>query len=209
MFLKYCGFQTQDDIKYAVEEDIDAIGFIHYPKSKRHQSLDEIEILSNLVPDSIYRVAVVVNPTSDIINLLVSKTNINAVQFHGDEEKELLRWCKKTYPSIKIIKALPANAELLTKIQQYKDDTELFIIDTPSIHYGGTGTSFDWRILEDIKDVPYLVAGGMNKAKIQQFESLNLNTFGYDIASGIETDGKKDPLKMREIAEYVKGEKQI
>lgn len=49
----------------------------------------------------------------------------------------------------------------------------------------------------------------MDKAKIQQFESLNLNAFGYDIASGIETDGKKDPIKMREIAEYVKGEKQI
>ncbi|ANZ33417.1 phosphoribosylanthranilate isomerase [Staphylococcus carnosus] len=209
MFLKYCGFQTQDDIKYAVEQHIDAIGFIHYPKSKRHQSIDEIEILSNLVPDTIYRVAVVVNPTDDIINQLLSRTNINAIQFHGDEDREMLRWCKNKYPDVKIIKALPADDTLSKRIQQYKEEADLFIIDTPSIHYGGTGQSFDWQVLEEIQDVPYLVAGGMTKEKIQQFEALHLNAAGYDIASGIETNGSKDPMKMKEISEYIKGEKQI
>ncbi|UTB80758.1 phosphoribosylanthranilate isomerase [Staphylococcus carnosus] len=209
MFLKYCGFQTQDDIKYAVEQHIDAIGFIHYPKSKRHQSIVEIEILSNLVPDTIYRVAVVVNPTDDIINQLLSRTNINAIQFHGDEDREMLRWCKNKYPDVKIIKALPADDTLSKRIQQYKEEADLFIIDTPSIHYGGTGQSFDWQVLEEIQDVPYLVAGGMTKEKIQQFEALHLNAAGYDIASGIETNGSKDPMKMKEISEYIKGEKQI
>ncbi|SUM32969.1 Phosphoribosyl anthranilate isomerase [Staphylococcus gallinarum] len=43
---------------------------------------------------------------------------------------------------------------------------------------------------------------------IKKIEQLNLNHVGYDIASGIETDGVKDSEKMYEIIEYVKGVQQ-
>ncbi|PTF28985.1 phosphoribosylanthranilate isomerase, partial [Staphylococcus cohnii] len=36
MKLKFCGFKTIEDVYKAKDLDIDAIGFIHYPKSKRY-----------------------------------------------------------------------------------------------------------------------------------------------------------------------------
>lgn len=51
----------------------------------------------------------------------------------------------------------------------------------------------------------FLIAGGMNYKNIQSVSKLNLNHNGYDIASGIETNGVKDSEKMQAIIELVKG----
>lgn len=91
-------------------------------------------------------------------------------------------------------------------MNQYKPWVDLFIIDTPSIQFGGTGQTFNWKILESVsQDIPYLIAGGINISAIQQIEKLNLSHKGYDISSGIETNECKDKLKMETIINYVKG----
>lgn len=43
--LKFCGFKTKSDILKANSLDIDMIGFIHYPKSKRHLNIEKINYL--------------------------------------------------------------------------------------------------------------------------------------------------------------------
>ena len=109
------------------------------------------------------------------------------------------------FKNIKIIKALPATENLNRDINQYKPWTDLFIIDTPSIQFGGTGQTFNWQILESVsQDIPYLIAGGINISAIQQIEKLDLSHKGYDISSGIETNECKDKLKMETIINYVK-----
>ncbi|UXV33986.1 phosphoribosylanthranilate isomerase [Staphylococcus sp. IVB6181] len=203
MFLKYCGFQNQKDVEQAIKNDIDAIGFIHYLKSKRHQRISEIAQMTKIIPDSIHKAAVVVNPTKAIVSRLINETSIDTIQFHGHEDTALLRWCSTHYPNIQIYKALPADGKLADAIETYRLYTDLFIIDTPSIHYGGTGQTFDWNQLKQLPDVPYLVAGGMDLEKIQAFEQLGIKAAGYDIASGIEQAGQKDAQAMKTISNYI------
>lgn len=81
----------------------------------------------------------------------------------------------------------------------------MFIIDTPSKSYGGTGKVYDWEMLKTLNDVNYLIAGGMNYDNIQAVTSLDLAHQGYDIASGIETNNEKDMEKMAAIIKLVKG----
>ena len=45
MKLKFCGFKTLDDVEKAKNLNIDAIGFIHYPKSKRFVDVQTINRL--------------------------------------------------------------------------------------------------------------------------------------------------------------------
>ena len=150
--LKFCGFKTKSDILKANSLDIDMIGFIHYPKSKRHLNIEQINYLNQFVAKHIHRVIVVVNPTYKELNTLLQQTNVNAIQF------------------------------------------------------GGTGQTFNWKILESVsQDIPYLIAGGINISAIQQIEKLDLSHKGYDISSGIETNECKDKLKMETIINYVKG----
>lgn len=207
MKLKFCGFKTLEDVYKAKDLNIDAIGFIHYPNSKRYVDIEKIQAFTNIIPKDKDKVVIVVNPDHQTISNLIDNTNITTIQLHGTENLETIHFIRQQKGNIKIIKALPAkNANTLAKdIQYYKGFVDQFIIDTPSMAHGGTGQSYDWKILKDIKDVDFLIAGGMNDKNIQCVSKLNLNHNGYDIASGIETNGLKDSKKMQAIIELVKG----
>ncbi len=206
MYLKFCGFRYEDDVKKAIECNIDAIGFIHFSKSRRHLEINEIKHLSVLVPEKIQRVVVVVNPDKQQIQQIVTLTNIDTIQFHGNENIEIIKWVKQQYPNIKIFKALPATQDLNNQLVLYKSYVDLFIIDTPSTKYGGTGQTFDWNLIKHIEDTPFLIAGGLNEEHIMTIQHMSLNHSGYDIASGIETNEQKDKRKMKTILNIVKGE---
>jgi phosphoribosylanthranilate isomerase len=122
------------------------------------------------------------------------------------ESLALIKEIRTLHPQLKIIKALPAKDEniLLEQLSLYNDDIDLFIIDTPSENYGGTGKHFNWEKLRNIKGYNFLIAGGINYNNINKINALKLNHSGYDIASGIETNGSKDLTKMRDIIELVK-----
>ena len=59
---------------------------------------------------------------------------------------------------------------------------------------GGTGTVFDWQLLQGIAR-PYFLAGGLHPGNIGEAVKA-LKPFGVDVSSGIETDGVKDAAKM-------------
>lgn len=210
MKLKFCGFKTLDDVEKAKNLNIDAIGFIHYPKSKRFVDVQTINQFTQLIPDDKEKVVIVVNPSKTTISDLITHTGITTIQLHGDETLATINYIKQIAPQLKIIKALPAKdlATLQQSIIHYQQSVDLFIIDTPSEDFGGTGKVYDWSILKSLSDIEFLIAGGINLENIKKIEQLNLNHVGYDIASGIETDGVKDSEKMYGIIEYVKGVQQ-
>lgn len=206
MYIKYCGFTRQQDVQNAVDLNVNAIGFITYSKSSRYVSIDEIRELTHLIPNHIERVAVVVNPSFQFIEKLLKDTNINAIQFHGNEPQTLIQQVREAYPDINLIRALPANHHLLKKMKQYQHDVDRFIIDTLSTQLGGTGQTFDWQHLNQIKDIDYIVAGGLNEATIPRLLQEYPNIQGVDVASGIESQkGIKNQNKMTKIKQLLKG----
>lgn len=207
MKLKFCGFRQLSDVKKAKDLDIDAMGFIHFSKSKRFVDIQTIRQFTDTIPDNKEKVVILVNPDYDVIDNLIEETGITSIQLHGEEPLATISYIRQKSKVIKIIKALPAkdSASLLTAIEYYKHVVDQFIIDTPSQNYGGTGKVYDWEILEVVKDIDYLIAGGINYENIQKIEKLSLQHSGYDIASGIETNNDKDKCKMQSIIELVKG----
>lgn len=179
MKLKFCGFTSIKDVTAASQLPIDAIGFIHYEKSKRHQTITQIKKLASAVPDHIDKVCVVVNPDLTTIEHVLSNTPINTI-----------------------------HENIIQNINKYKGFVDLFIIDTPSVSYGGTGQTYDWTILKNIKDIPYLIAGGINTENIQTVNQFKLSHQGFDLASGIEVNGRKDIEKMTAIVNIVKGDRE-
>ncbi|MDK9866323.1 MULTISPECIES: phosphoribosylanthranilate isomerase [Staphylococcus] len=211
MKLKFCGFRTLADVNKAKEFNIDAMGFIHFPKSKRYVDIPTIKQLTEVIPDDKEKVVIVVDPDYDTITNLIVQTQISTIQLHGNEPLETVHFIKKSNTNIKVIKALPATDQqtLTTAIDYYKDAIDMFIIDTPSKSYGGTGEVYDWEMLKTINDVNYLIAGGMNYDNIQAVAALDLAHQGYDIASGIETNNEKDMEKMTAIIKLVKGANEL
>lgn len=206
MKLKFCGFKTLEDVQRAQNLNCDALGFIHYSKSKRFVTVEEIRQLSQHVPNDKEAVVILVNPNIEQINDLVAETSMTTIQLHGMESLDLIKKVRTLHPHLKIIKALPAKDEaiLLENLALYNAYVDLFIIDTPSENYGGTGKHFNWNKLRNIKNYNFLIAGGINYDNIKKIEKLQLNHSGYDIASGIETNNYKDLAKMQDIIDLVK-----
>ncbi|MGW7828549.1 phosphoribosylanthranilate isomerase [Staphylococcus xylosus] len=207
MKLKFCGFRQLSDVKKAKDLDIEAMGFIHFPKSKRFVDIQTIRQFTDVIPNDKEKVVILVNPDYDVIDSLIEETGITSIQLHGEEPLATISYIRQKSKDIKIIKALPAkdSESILAAIEYYKHVVDQFIIDTPSQNYGGTGKVYDWEILEVVNDIDYLIAGGINYENIQKIEKLSLQHSGYDIASGIETNNDKDKGKMQSIIELVKG----
>ena len=68
---------------------------------------------------------------------------------------------------------------------------------------GGTGETFDWSLLAGVTR-PYFLAGGLDPENVGGAVE-KLKPYAVDVSSGIETDGKKDPEKMRSFVRAVRG----
>ena len=68
---------------------------------------------------------------------------------------------------------------------------------------GGTGETFDWSLLAGATR-PYFLAGGLDPENVGGAVE-KLKPYAVDVSSGIETDGKKDPEKMRSFVRAVRG----
>jgi phosphoribosylanthranilate isomerase len=70
---------------------------------------------------------------------------------------------------------------------------------------GGSGTVFDWELLEAVER-PYFLAGGLGVENVGE-AVRRLHPYAVDVSSGIETDGVKDEAKMKAFVECVRKEK--
>lgn len=207
MYLKYCGFTRIQDVREASELNINAIGFILYPKSARYVDLNHLSRLTEQVPNHIDRVAVTVNMPLSMVEQVLRKTTINTLQLHGEEPPEFVKKIRRRYPNVQLIKALPATHELEQNINHYAPVVDKIIVDTPTEVYGGSGESFDWRHLTELSTIPVIVAGGLNLQNVTSLMDNFPHIAGLDVASGIEHDkGIKDLTKMTQIAMRVKGD---
>ena len=71
---------------------------------------------------------------------------------------------------------------------------------------GGTGTTFDWKIVKKLKtSIPIIVAGGLTHLNVSQAIKI-VKPYGIDVSSGVETKpGQKDKRLIRKFIDAVKG----
>lgn len=204
-YVKCCGFQRVEDVAVAVRYGADAVGFVHYEKSRRFVDVEAIARLCAAVPLEVAKVAVVVNPTLSVVEDLLG-AGVSGVQLHGEESPELVKEIRACFPSLGLSKALAAKADMLSQVARFERYVDYFLIDTPTPDYGGSGRSFDWRCLQDLAgaSVRYLIAGGLDAAKIAFLQTQALGQWGYDVSSALERDGVKDKMKIKALLESVR-----
>ena len=69
---------------------------------------------------------------------------------------------------------------------------------------GGTGEKFDWNSLKNIiSTTNVFTSGGLTTGNISELIE-NFKPFALDVSSGVETEGKKDPIKIKNFLEKAK-----
>ena len=200
--IKLCGLRRAEDIEAAKLLKPEYIGFVFYRKSKRYISPEEAHILKSILdsgtsrsdtnlPDHTEVVGVFVNENPKTVADLLEKGIIDIAQLHGDEDEEYIKSLRKLTdrPLIKAFKI--KTKEDLKRAEVSSAD--MILLDAGM----GDGVSFDWDLLKSFNR-PYFLAGGLVPENVGDAVT-SLHPYGVDVSSGIETDGFKDPEKMRKF----------
>lgn len=193
MKIKVCG--NKHNVKEVLSLRPDYMGFILYEKSPRFVNIEELEEIFKYDFQNTQAVAVSVNKDIDELSALLSRFNFKLVQLHGSENADYCKDLKKRFPEIEIIKALAVESEQIPDFSNYQETVDYLLLDTASANFGGSGQSFDWKILADFySPKPFFLAGGINPDNIESALAINNeNLCALDLNSGFEESfGRKD-----------------
>lgn len=212
--VKVCGLTKLNQIKELVDLEVDFLGFIFYEKSPRyvlnHLSLEQISEINHQA-----KVGVFVNEDLEKIIEISGQADLNFIQLHGNETEEFISELRqKLNPEIGIIKVIRVGSqksEVRSEIEKAFDSAKTdklkqstinyLLFDTDSKAFGGTGKTFDWKILNDIEiPIPYFLSGGISLENVEDLKNINQKPIALDINSKFEIEpGNKDINKIIEF----------
>ena len=211
--VKLCGFQTVGPVMAAIEAGVDAIGLVFVPTARRAVAVAQAAAVLAEARASGGRLPAFVglfgDQPSDEVNAVVDELGLDAVQLCGAEG---MAYCARmTAPVYKVIGIdleTPAAAQLprvMVAQQRHALAGHRIVVDAKTTgEYGGAGRSFDWKLAADLaRSFEMSLAGGLSPDNVAEAVE-RVAPWGVDASSGVETDGEKDPAKIRAFVETVR-----
>lgn len=194
--VKICGLSRPRDIEVVNIEKPDYIGFVFADSRRKVTPQQALELRSKLSPD-IIPVGVFAHEPAENILSMVRNGVIDAIQLHGFEDEEYIHRLKMLTDK-PVIKAIAV---------QNKGDTQKWAATSADYllldnKHGGSGQSFDWNLIGEINK-PYFLAGGLCPENITE-AIKKTKPFAVDTSSGVETNGLKDPVKIKDFIRSVR-----
>jgi len=203
---KVCGLTAPEYAVAAAKSGARFGGLIFAEKSPRCITKEQALSITNTQSHLDY-VGVFVNHKRCEIIDLVKSLNLTAVQLHGDEDEAYIKELKAQLnehnrDNCEIWQA----SSVLDNVPELSTQVAHHLLDGKS---PGSGQSFDWRTLADSEqDLSYsLLAGGLNSNNINLAlaQLTNLDLFGLDINSGVETSpGIKSSEKLNQVFSQIR-----
>ncbi len=209
--IKFCGLTRPQDVQGAVAAGARYVGFVFFPRSPRHLTLDHARPLALAVPPGIAKVALTVDADDAALAALLDRVPVDILQLHGHESPARVAQVRARF-GLPVMKALGiASAADLTQIDVYSGVADQLLIDAKppqdAALPGGNGLSFDWQLLAGRKSWarPWMLAGGLTPQNVAQAVQLT-GARQVDVSSGVETaPGIKDAGHMTAFAEALVG----
>lgn len=196
--IKVCGLTDAQQVRQLNDLGIEFAGFNFYPRSPRYVYKNMPATAIKKIRGKINKVGVFVNEDPDELLRTVDECGLYLVQLHGDESP---RYCERISNYVGVIKVfrLSENDNVEWKIKDFYEVADMFMFDTESVAYGGSGKKFDWKILKGLEiRKPFFLAGGIassdvDELKIFEKEKVAKDLFAIDINSKFElAPGVKD-----------------
>ncbi len=209
--IKICGLSEVQHTLAAAEAGADFLGLVFVPSRRQvsaEKALRLIEAVRALKSSQVV-VGVFVNSVADEVNRIADYCHLDWVQLSGDETWHYCQQIER--PIIKTIHVSNTKTpeEIVSEIaigyQLLPRRDFVCLLDSKVENtYGGTGQAFDWQLAREVSArFPVLIAGGLNPTNVGQM-IREIQPWGVDVSSGVETNGQKDTAKIKAFIQAVR-----
>lgn len=201
--VKICGIREAEHARVAVEAGADLLGLVFYPPSPRHVTVDKARAVRDAVREidlggRVRLVGLFVNETAEHMNAVAGETGLDIIQLSGDEPASIVAELDR--PAIAAMRVdSSGRLDEEGRFRELQSSNPLAIMIDAHVTgmYGGTGTVADWFVAADFaRRYPVILAGGLRPETAAE-AIRRVKPFAIDVSSGVETDGIKDPAKIR------------
>ncbi len=209
--VKICGIRHKTHALAAVEAGADFVGLVFAP-SRRQVSPQKALPLVEAVRGLGSRPAVVgvfVNAPAEEVNDIANYCQLDWVQLSGDETWQYCQELKKAIIKVIHVSSGQKTDEILADIEtgyQLLPEKELVCLLDSRVGeaYGGTGQVFNWQMAIEVSvRFPVMIAGGLTPANVARL-IREVQAWGVDVATGVESNGQKDASKIRAFVKAVR-----
>jgi phosphoribosylanthranilate isomerase len=202
LIVKICGLSTRETLDVALEAGADMVGFVFFPPSPRHLSLQAARDLGEAVKRRAAKVALTVDADDATLAGIVEALQPDLLQLHGRETAARLGDIKRKF-ALPVMKAIAVETPAdLAALREYQGIADRILFDArpprEATRPGGLGAVFDWHLLENLElAVPFMVSGGLDAGNVAEAVRIT-RAGGVDVSSGVEREtGRKDPDMIR------------
>lgn len=199
--VKICGLSEAHHVDVAVRAGAAYVGFVFFPKSPRHPSVETAVRLATAVPPGVAKVALTVDADDETLDMLLDRVPLDMLQLHGKESAERVAEVRARY-GLPVMKAVGvASEEDLPTLEEYGRVADQLLVDAKppkdAVLPGGNGLAFDWRLISGRRwPVPWMLAGGLTPGNVGEAIRLT-GARQVDVSSGVESaPGVKDAEKI-------------
>ncbi len=203
--VKVCGITRREDALEAMKAGVHALGVVFQPESPRFVAPSQARRVIVSLPPMVSWVGVFVNQYVEAVLETAHQVGLDTLQLHGEESRhECHYFLEKGFRVIKAIRV--ASEKDLKILERYRGAVSAILLDTRVAgEYGGTGRTFPWKLARQVKDIPIILAGGLNPENVAQ-AIAEVHPWGVDASSGVEmAPGIKDPGLIREFMNNILG----
>lgn len=192
--MKICGLTTTDGVGAAVDSGADAIGFVFDSRSRRYVTPFQARRLG--AERDILRVGVTVDAPWEVVEAVIDQAGLDGVQPHGRNASDVAEEAGRAGMFV----LRPFNVTGTASPDSIPPEQMMLVEGTD---LGGTGASFDWKLLDGFAR-QYVLAGGLGPLNVRgAIESLQ--PWGVDASSALESQpGTKDPQLISRFVEEAK-----
>jgi phosphoribosylanthranilate isomerase len=137
------------------------------------------------------------------INEIVEECGIDLVQLHGDESWDDCLMIARQTIQVVHISPLDSPSDPMSLVEP--GFAIALLLDSAHGPYrGGSGQTFDWEVARLVSSrMPMILAGGLTPENVGE-AVRTVRPWAVDVASGTETDGKKDYDRVRAFVRAVR-----
>ncbi|WP_052726471.1 phosphoribosylanthranilate isomerase [Devosia epidermidihirudinis] len=194
--VKICGIKTSAILEATIAAGADMVGFVHFPRSPRHASIEDIANLISEARGRVQTVVLLVNPDNSTV-AEIAALGPDWIQLHGPETPHRVE-AIRAEAGVEIMKAVPiGSAEDVTHVASFLDVADRILVDAKppkgADRPGGLGETFDWGLLKALDpSLPFMLSGGLTPDNVAD-AIRSVRPFGVDVSSGVESaPGVKD-----------------